>query len=127
MRALHVNLGAPWLLIDACMPLLERAGGTIAFSLDDPARVGRAYWGGYGVAQHGLHALVAMLADELENSRVRVHALMPAPLATALRSRAYFGEDAAKLASPASLERAWQYVLGVDGARARGSALDLRE
>ena len=72
-RAVHVNLTAPWWLTQACLPLLRRADdASVVFVLDDPARVGQAFWGGYGVAQHGLAALVGTLHAELANSAVRV-------------------------------------------------------
>ncbi|MGH8078709.1 MAG: SDR family NAD(P)-dependent oxidoreductase, partial [Lysobacter sp.] len=61
-RAIHVNLTAPWWLSQACLPLLSKApDAALVFAMDDPARVGQAYWGGYGVAQHGLASLVGML------------------------------------------------------------------
>jgi NAD(P)-dependent dehydrogenase (short-subunit alcohol dehydrogenase family) len=46
VRNLHVNLSAPWLLSQACLPALRaQADSAIVFVLDDPARVQRAYWG----------------------------------------------------------------------------------
>ena len=72
-RALHVNLTAPWWLTQACLPLLKRAGSQmrLVFVARRSGRVGKAYWGGYGVAQHGLPALASMLHAELANSPVR--------------------------------------------------------
>ena len=78
------------------------------FVLDDLARVGQAYWGGYGVAKHGLAALVGMLQAELANSQVRVTGLQPGPMRTPLRAKAYVEEsdraarDPAAYAEPAS-------------------------
>lgn len=93
-RTLHVNLTARWWLTQACLPLLSKAGdGAVVFAMDDPARVGQAFWGGYGVAQHGLAALVAMLRVELRNVPVRIEALRPGPMRTALRARAYVSDD----------------------------------
>lgn len=89
-RAIHVNLTAPWWLSQACLPLLEKADdAALVFVLDDPARVGQAYWGGYGIAQHGLASLVGMLHAELANTPVRVAGFQPGPMRTALRARAY--------------------------------------
>jgi NAD(P)-dependent dehydrogenase (short-subunit alcohol dehydrogenase family) len=89
-RALHVNLTAPWWLTQACLPLLKSSGaGAVVFALDDPARVGQAFWGGYGIAQHGLAALVDMLQAEQANSTLRIEALRPGPMRTSLRARAY--------------------------------------
>jgi NAD(P)-dependent dehydrogenase (short-subunit alcohol dehydrogenase family) len=94
LRALHVNLSAPWLLTQACLPLLRAApSAAIVFVLEDAARVERAYWGGYAVAKGGLESLVRVLHDELEHTPVRVAALRAGPMRTALRARAWFAED----------------------------------
>lgn len=98
---LHVNLTAPWLLTRACLPLLrQRDDASVLFLLDDPDRTGRAFWGSYGVAKQGLHGLIAVLRDELTNSSVRVHGVLPGPMRTALRARAYFAEDPGLILPP---------------------------
>ena len=102
-RAIHVNLTAPWWLSQACLPLLARsADAALVFVVDDPARVGQAYWGGYGIAQHGRESLVGMLHAELANSAVRVAGLQPGPMRTPLRARAVV-EDADRVASEAAV------------------------
>lgn len=91
--ALQVNVGAPFLLTQACLPLLRRAPqAAVVFVLDDPCRVGKAYWGGYGVAKFALQGMLSILADELENSPVQVSALQPGPMQTGLRARAFMSE-----------------------------------
>lgn len=126
-RALHVNLTAPWWLSQACLPLLRKAeDGALVFALDDPARVSQAYWGGYGVAQHGLGALVGMLAAELANSSVRVSALQPGPMRTSLRARAY-ADDAPEAAhDPDAYAEACVTLLSAAGADHRGKVWSLR-
>lgn len=91
--ALHVNVGAPFLLTQACLPLLRRApDAAVVFVLDDLQRVGRAYWGGYGVAKFALQGMLRILADELEQSSVHVSALQPGPMQTGLRAKAFMTE-----------------------------------
>jgi NAD(P)-dependent dehydrogenase (short-subunit alcohol dehydrogenase family) len=125
MRALHVNLSAPFLLTQACLPLLRQsADASVVFVLDDPSRVGKAFWGGYGVAKHALPGLVSILHEELENGPVRVHALLPAPMRTALRRAAYYGENT--LALPPPDATAIIYLLTAAATPARGRTLDLR-
>jgi NAD(P)-dependent dehydrogenase (short-subunit alcohol dehydrogenase family) len=120
-RAIHVNLTAPWWLSQACLPLLARAdGAALVFALDDPARVGRANWGGYGVANHGLAALVGMLHAELAHSNVRVAGLQPGPMRTALRARAYVDENDRAARDPAAYGQACVTLLSADGAAHRG-------
>jgi len=127
MRALHVNLTAPFLLTQACLPLLQAASdASVVFVLDDPARMGKAYWGGYGVAKHALAGLASILHEESESGTVRVHALLPAAMRTTLRRSAYFGENTLALPTPDASAAAAVYLLGADGAAARGRILDLR-
>jgi NAD(P)-dependent dehydrogenase (short-subunit alcohol dehydrogenase family) len=127
LRTLHVDLSAPFLLTQACLPLLaRRADASVVFVLDDLERVGRAHWGAYGVAKHGLAGLVSILAQELDSGPVRVHALLPPPLRTALRRTAYFGENSLQLPPPDGAADALVYLLTADAAALRGAVLDLR-
>ncbi|MFT4257447.1 MAG: SDR family NAD(P)-dependent oxidoreductase, partial [Pseudoxanthomonas sp.] len=120
-RAVHVNLTAPWWLTQACLPLLQQAeDAAVVFALDDPARVSQTYWGGYGVAQHGLRALVGMLAAELANTRVRVSALQPGPMRTPLRAKAYADDGDTQAREPADYADACVELLSLAGAAHRG-------
>src|SRR5690606_4717846 len=102
-RALHVGLTARWWLTQACLPLLRASGaGRVVFALDPAPRAAPAYWGGYGIAQHGLEALVATLQAETANSPLRVHALPLPPLRTPLRARAFAADDDRQARDPAA-------------------------
>ncbi|WP_255323064.1 SDR family NAD(P)-dependent oxidoreductase [Lysobacter sp. K5869] len=121
-RAVHVNLTAPWWLSQACLPLLAKASdAALVFALDDPKRVGQAYWGGYGAAQHGLAALVGILHAELGNSSVRVSGLRPGPMRTPLRARAYVEESDRSARDPAAYAGACVTLLSAAGAAHRGA------
>ncbi|NCT67088.1 MAG: SDR family NAD(P)-dependent oxidoreductase [Rhodanobacteraceae bacterium] len=127
-RTQQVNLTAPFLLTQACLPLLRRApDAAIVFVLDDPARVGNAFWGGYGVAKHALQGLASIVHEETENSPVRTHALLPGPMRTTLRRAAYYGEDTLMHPEPAHAAAAVAWLLGADARAARGTVLDLRD
>lgn len=120
-RAIHVNLTAPWWLSQACLPLLAKsADAALVFALDDPARVGKAYWGGYGVAQHGLASLVGMLHAELANSTVRVAGLRPGPMRTPLRARAFVEEHDRSARDPVEYAAACVTLLSAAGVAHRG-------
>ena len=127
LRTLHVNLSAPFLMLQACLPLLRKADdASVVFVFDDLDRVARAHWGAYGAAKHGLAGLVSILHQELESGPVRIHALLPPPLRTALRRTAYFGEHSLALPLPETAAGAIVYLLSADGSAARGKVLDLR-
>ena len=120
-RALHVNLTAPWLLTQACLPHLRAAGDSaVVFVTDDPARVGKAYWGAYGIAKHGLAALVRQLDAETRASGVRVAGLEPGPMRTDLRARAYCDEAQLRVPGPAAYAPAAVHLLSPAGIAHRG-------
>ena len=127
-RAVHVNLTAPWWLTQACLPLLKQAAdAAVVFALDDTRRVGQAYWGGYGLAQHGVAALVGMLQAELGDASVRVSALQPGPMRTSLRSKAYVEDEDREARDPADYAQACVTLLSPAGAEHRGRVWSVRE
>jgi NAD(P)-dependent dehydrogenase (short-subunit alcohol dehydrogenase family) len=124
---LKVNVTAPFLVSQACMPLLRAApDSAIVFVLDDPARVRKAFWGGYGVAKHALMGLVSMVHEETTSLPVRVHGLLPGPMRTGLRRTAYFGEDTRIHPLPDAAGAAAAWLLGPEALPWRGRVLDLR-
>lgn len=121
VRNLHVNLTAPWLLTRACLPWLRAAGDSaVVFVTDDAARVGRAYWGPYGLAKQGLAALVRQLHDETDTTGVRVSGLEPGPMRTDLRARAYADEAQLRVPGPAAYASACVHLLSPAGTGHRG-------
>lgn len=137
LRAMQVNLNAPFLLLQACAQLLRGpidtngdpvrgAESSVVFVFDDPARVGKAFWGGYGVTKYALAGLASILHEEWESGPVRIHALLPGPMRSALRRTAYFGENTLALPAAAAAAQAVVYLLGEDAKTIRGRVLDLR-
>jgi NAD(P)-dependent dehydrogenase (short-subunit alcohol dehydrogenase family) len=125
LRALHVNLAAPLLLTRALLPLLrQRPDAAVVFLLDDPARVGKAFWGGYGIAKQGLAGAIAVLHQETESSSVRLHGLQPGPMRTPLRGKAWFAENPGDIPEAASYAPACVALLSAAGAPYRGTILE---
>jgi NAD(P)-dependent dehydrogenase (short-subunit alcohol dehydrogenase family) len=126
-RVMHVNLTAPWWLSQACLPLLRQAqDAALVFALDDLQRVGQPYWGAYGIAQHGLAAMVGMLHAELASSSVRVSALQPGPMRTGLRSRAYADDNDLQAREATEYADACVTLLSSAGAAHRGQVWKVR-
>lgn len=126
-RVMHVNLTATWWLSQACLPLLRQSeDAALVFALDDLERVGQPYWGAYGIAQHGLAAMVGMLHAELASSSVRVSALQPGPMRTGLRSRAYADDNDLQAREAADYADACVTLLSSAGATHRGKVWKVR-
>ncbi len=124
-RVLHINLTAPFLLSQVCLELLQEApSAAVIFTHDSVADRGKAYWGAYGAAKGGLRTLAGILSQELEtNTRVRVNCIDPGPVATALRLRAYPGEDRSSLPEPEQVVDPYLFLMGDDGLGVNGELL----
>jgi len=101
---LNLNLTVNWRLIRALDPLLRRSdAGRAIFVTSGAARTCLAYWGAYSISKAGLEALAKTYASEVDSTAVRVNLINPGPVATAMRARAFPGEDPATLPQPGQL------------------------
>lgn len=124
-KVIQVNLTAPFILTQACLPLLRRADdASVIFTSDRIGRKGKAYWGAYAVSKSGIEGLMETLADELENSHIRVNSIAPGPTRTALRAWAFPGEDPQNLPRPESRVMNYLYLAGPDSAGITGMKFD---
>lgn len=101
-KAIHVNLNAPFLITQQCLPLL-RAGsdGAVLFVSDEAGRRGKAYQGAYGVSKFGLEGLMQTLAAEIaDTTDLRAYSFDPGPTRTPLRREAYPAENEDLLNGP---------------------------
>lgn len=98
---MQANLTANWRLIRTFDPLLQRSSAGRAVFISSSAASGKnAYWGPYAVSKAGLEALARTYANENANGTVRVNIVDPGPMATAMRAKAYPGEDPKTIPKP---------------------------
>jgi NAD(P)-dependent dehydrogenase (short-subunit alcohol dehydrogenase family) len=90
-RVLSVNLVAPLALIQATLPLLRPAGGTVVNVTSDAGVEGYAGWGGYGSSKAGLEQLTNVLAAEEPD--LHVYWFDPGDMRTEMHQAAFPGED----------------------------------
>jgi NAD(P)-dependent dehydrogenase (short-subunit alcohol dehydrogenase family) len=107
-EALEVNLTANWRLIRSLDPLLRQseAGRAIFVTSGAAVRV-HAYWGAYAVTKAALEMLVKTYAAEIEKTAVRANLINPGPIRTAMRAKAFPGEDPASLRLPEAVTDAF--------------------
>lgn len=123
-RVLRINLTAPFLLTQACMPLLRAADdASVVFTSDRVGRKGLAYWGAYGAAAFGIEGLMQTLAEETrDSSNIRVNSLDPGKLRTAQRRQLYPGENPNTLLTPDTIAPDYLWLLGADSKGTTGQA-----
>jgi NAD(P)-dependent dehydrogenase (short-subunit alcohol dehydrogenase family) len=90
-RVLEVDVVAPHALMREALPLLRRADGTVLNVSSDAAVEAYEGWGGYGAAKAALDHLSAVLAAEEPD--LRVYAVDPGDMRTAMHQAAFPGED----------------------------------
>ncbi len=98
-RVLAVNTVAPLALVQAALPALERAGGTLLDISSDAAVEAYEGWGGYGASKAALDQLSAVLA--VEHPGLRVYAVDPGDMATDMHRAA--DPDATGLPEPVTV------------------------
>jgi NAD(P)-dependent dehydrogenase (short-subunit alcohol dehydrogenase family) len=100
-RVLDVNLLGPFLLTRALLgPMLAAGRGSVINVSSDAGVVGYPGWGAYGVSKAALDQMTRIWASELEDSGVRVNAVDPGDMATAMHAAALPDDDPATLARP---------------------------
>ena len=125
-HALNVNLSAPFLLCRVLLPVLQRSEhASIVFISDSSARKVQAYSGAYGVSKIALEGFAGILAAELEaGQKIRVNTLVPGPIDSPLRKRAYPAEDKALIPAMNSLDPLYVYLFSDASIGRTGQIID---
>ena len=107
-RTLTLNVSAQQALIAAFDPLMRASGDARLVALTSSvARHVRPYWGGYAATKAALEALVLAYGEEVKNiSAIRTHIVDPGATRTAMRAKAFPGEDPATLKGPEAVAQA---------------------
>jgi NAD(P)-dependent dehydrogenase (short-subunit alcohol dehydrogenase family) len=119
-----VNVVAPVALAQIALPHLARRRGAIVNISSDAAVEAYEGWGGYGATKAALDHVSATLAAE--NPAVRVYAVDPGEMATAMLRAAYPGEDMSGWPGPEGVVPALLRLIDGDLPSGRYRAADLR-
>jgi NAD(P)-dependent dehydrogenase (short-subunit alcohol dehydrogenase family) len=122
-RILTVNTVAPLALVQAVLPALRSANGTVVNVSSDAAVEAYAGWGGYGASKAALDQLTAVLA--VEHPDLRVFAVDPGDMATDMQQAAFPGEDISDRPPPESVVPALLALVDGDLPSGRYRAADV--
>jgi len=124
---IDINLTANWRLIRTCDPLLRRSDAGRAIFVTSGAATGKhAYWGPYAASKAGLEALVKTYAQEVERTPIRANLINPGPTRTAMRAKAFPGENPETLPPPEALAPLFVELASPECNR-NGEIIDFRE
>lgn len=100
-EVIAVNFTANYRLIRSMHPLLRASdAGRAAFITSGVSANGRAYWGPYAASKGALEGLARSYAEEVAITPIRVNLFSPGPVRTAMRAKAFPGEDPMTLPTP---------------------------
>ncbi|MDP9265203.1 MAG: SDR family oxidoreductase [Chloroflexota bacterium] len=124
---LRVNVVAPFRLTQSLIGgMLRRRRGVILNVSSDVSVTGYPGWGAYAVSKAALDGLTRTWAAELEGTGVRIHAVDPGDMDTAMHRAAAPEDDPAGLLDPATSARSFVRVVQDDAlpsGRIRGADL----
>lgn len=101
---LRVNATAPFFLTREMMPLLKKSdAGVVIQVICREATEATPFRGSYAASKAALWQMTRCWAAETPNSPVRMVAVDPGPMATALRTKVFPGENPATLPTPESV------------------------
>ena len=115
-KALTTNALATQALIARFDPLLRKsANGRFIYLTTSVATSPRAWWGAYAASKAAAEVLVDCYAQEVRNvTPIRVAIVDPGATRTAMRAKAYPGEDPARNKEPAVVAERILALLGED-------------
>jgi len=113
-KALTVNVLATQALLANFTPLLKKSGNARVIGMTSSvATAPRAFWGAYAATKAAFEVLLDCYAQETKNiAKLRVAVINPGATRTAMRARAYPGEDSATLKGPEVVARRVVDLLG---------------
>ena len=122
---MKVNVTAQAILTKALLPVMRKAANAaIIFTSSGVGRKGRAYWGPYAFSKFATEGMMQVLADECDNTQVRVNSINPGATQTEMRAKAYPAEDPQSLKSPADIMPTYLFLMGDDSINTNGQALN---
>jgi NAD(P)-dependent dehydrogenase (short-subunit alcohol dehydrogenase family) len=113
-KALTTNVLATQALIAAFDPMLKKSADPRVIGISSTVATSpRAYWGAYAASKAAFEVLLDCYAQEMRNiSKVRVAIVNPGATRTAMRARAYPGEDPASVKPPEAVAERLVSLLG---------------
>lgn len=123
---IQINLNAPFMLTQFLMPLLKKSqDAKILFISAEQGRKATAYYGGYGVSKFAIEGLAKTLAEELENTNIKVNTINPGKMQTELRRLVYPAENLKNNPRPEEKSPAIVSLMAMNGQNLHGLQLKL--
>ena len=121
---MQVNLTSQFNLTQALLPLLKKPqASALIFTTSGVGLKARAYWGAYAISKFATQGMMEVLADEYDNSGIKINCINPGAIRTAMRAKAYPAEDNSLLKTPADIMPYYLYLMDAENCQEHGKTL----
>ncbi|AZG72767.1 YciK family oxidoreductase [Shewanella livingstonensis] len=122
---LKVNVTAQAIMTKSLLPIMRKAEhASIIFTSSGVGRKGRAYWGPYAFSKFATEGMMQVLADECDNTHVRVNSINPGATRTEMRAKAYPAEDPQTLKTAEQIMPTYLFLMGGESLGTNGQAFN---
>ena len=127
-EVININLNAQFFVTKALLPLLLKSDNASIINVSSSVgRKGKGNWGAYAASKFGVEALTQVLADEMEDTNVRVNSVNPGGTRTDMRAGAYPDEDPNTLPSPLDISPVFVYLASDESLDINGQEFTARD
>ncbi len=127
-EVININLNAQFFVTKALLPLLLKSDNASVINVSSSVgRKGKGYWGAYAASKFGVEALTQVLADEMQETNVRVNSVNPGGTRTDMRAGAYPDEDPNTLPTPLDISPVFVYLASDESAEINGQEFTARD
>ncbi|MBI4354929.1 MAG: SDR family NAD(P)-dependent oxidoreductase [Candidatus Omnitrophica bacterium] len=127
-QTMAVNLRGPFLCIQAVLPImLKKQSGCIINVSSGAGKRAAPLWGAYAVSKFGVEGLTKVVAEELRPYHIRVNAINPGGVQTAMRAKAYPEEDPLTLPIPDEVASLFVYLASAQAKDVTAESIDWRD
>jgi NAD(P)-dependent dehydrogenase (short-subunit alcohol dehydrogenase family) len=97
---------------------------SLIFTSSSVGQRGRAFWGPYSVSKFATEGMMQVIADEYENSTLRVNTINPGATKTKMRASAFPAEDTEQLSLPEEIMPLYIYLMSDESKGVTGQSLN---
>jgi len=127
-QTMAVNLRGPFLCIQAVVPvMIKKQSGCIINVSSGAGKRAAPLWGAYAVSKSGIEGLTKVVAEEVKPYHIRVNAVNPGGVQTAMRAKAFPEEDPLTLPIPDEVASLFVHLASAQAKDVTGESLDWRE
>ncbi|HTR82362.1 MAG TPA: SDR family NAD(P)-dependent oxidoreductase [Bacteroidota bacterium] len=123
-RVMAVNLNGAFYLVKHALPFFNTSGGSIINLSSSVGKTPKPDWGAYGISKFAIEGLTQVLAEELRPRNIRVNAVNPGAVVTAMRHQAFPDEDQRGLKKPEDVLDVFVYLASDESKGVTGQTFD---